>query len=500
MCSPRPGGQLPIRSDIALGARAATRFAGRRDVPDVLGFADYADHPDLTLQAVHARILADTLFVDHRGFPLPKADGGTRGLTVISPIAEFALRTYVGRCAAAISAAVDEGHVLNGLIRRPGPGWFSADFKQQIRLRRQLQRLYYDNETTQAVGFLDVERFFPNCRHDWLGNELEALAAPVGAASVLVDMLSMLFQSGVGLPIGFEGSGPLANLFLRPLDEALFAARLPFVRWTDDVDVFLPDASAGSKLLELAEERLAAAHLRLNDNKSDVLEKGDAAEQRLLDPARDSILGGDAVENVKSRLDLHLWMKDLGETEELPAGHFRSFIGFLRAERDPGAIEYLAQTQSWIDREPRAVSDYLAALGSDADARQHLDPDLLLDLAVGRLPDRHTEAGQLHLLRALTEYRVDRSRSSRLLDFATRAEIALNHPVLGAWAVRAWSASQGWSRAAAQNVIEAYGYNDYRRAALIGFADRRPADARALHALARADPELAPAVAFALAA
>jgi hypothetical protein len=36
------GGHPPVRSDITLGVRAATDFAGRRDLPDVVAFADYA--------------------------------------------------------------------------------------------------------------------------------------------------------------------------------------------------------------------------------------------------------------------------------------------------------------------------------------------------------------------------------------------------------------------------------------------------------------------------
>jgi hypothetical protein len=95
------------------------------------------------------------MFMDQRRFPLPKADGRTRGLTVISPVAELALRTYVGRCSAPLAAAVDERRILNGLVRSPGPGWFSADFKEQNRIRRDLQRTYYEADSTRAVAFLD---------------------------------------------------------------------------------------------------------------------------------------------------------------------------------------------------------------------------------------------------------------------------------------------------------------------------------------------------------
>lgn len=491
---------MPIRSDVAVGARAAMKFAALRDVPDVLGFEDYALRPDLTADVVRQRISEDTLFVDHLRFPLPKADGQHRGLTVLSPVAELALRTYVGRCSASVQAAVDESHVLNGLIRRPGPGWFSADFKDQHRLRRALQRQYYDAESTQAVGFLDVKSFFPNCRHDWLSMKLHELRAPTGAAEVLVAMLSRLFPSGKGLPIGFEGSGALANLFLLPLDAALVAESLSFVRWTDDVDVFLPDPERASALLDLAAAALRSAHLQLNDSKSSVMPKGPAAEHRLLDPARDSVLVGDAIDNVKSRLDVEVGLKEWGAEGDLPPAHVRSYLGILRSEADAGALEYLAEFPDWVDREPRSVGDYLAELNNHADARSALDLGWLLDRAIGRTPTPTTEAGQLHMCRVLAGYRLDEARGGRLLDFAMRSDILLRHPVLGAWAVRAWSASQSWNKASAMDVVDAVQRLDYRRAAIAGFATRKPSRPAVLRERARLDPEVAPAVEFALVA
>jgi len=122
-----------------LGVKAAIDLACHRDVPDVLGFEDYAAAPTITYQLVRDRLTRGSLFVDHKLFPLPKQTPGTvRTLTVLNPLDEMALRTYVGRCSAAVASAVHEERVLNGLIRRPGPAWFSADFREQSRKRRQL--------------------------------------------------------------------------------------------------------------------------------------------------------------------------------------------------------------------------------------------------------------------------------------------------------------------------------------------------------------------------
>lgn len=480
---------------------AARDFASRRDVPDVLGFQDYASDPGATYDLVRRRLADDALFLDKQRFPLPKASGGTRGLTVMNPVDEFALRAYVGRCSAAILCATYCDRVLNGVIRRPGPGWFSADFREQSRRRRELQRTFYEDDRTEAVGFFDVKDFFKSCRHDQLVERLLDSGAPAGATYRLAKLLNVLFPSGAGLPIGFEGSGPLANLFLDPCDRALVDLGVEFVRWTDDLDVFLTNLDQWSEVHATVLDRLAGVGLEPNNSKVDVIEKGPAAEQRLLDPGRDSIFEGDALENAVGKLNAELWMRDWGFAEEMPPAHLRSCLGFLRSRANPDAVTYLMETPSSLDREPRSVGDYLAAVAGDPAARRTLDQDWLLDRAVGREPSALTAAGQLHMCRVLAEIRVDKARAKRLLDFAHEDTVLRNYPALGGWAVRAWSASRGWRSAACVDVIQTVGHLSYGRAAVAGFAGHSAAgDGARLGALAGQRPELAPAVSLALAA
>ena len=288
-------------------------------MPDVLGFADFAFDRERTYHLVRSRLRADCLFVDFAQFPLPKGNGaGVRSVGVLNPLDELAMRTYVGRCSHAIANGTYEERVLNGLIRRPGPGWFSADFRTQIRRRRDLQRRLYEHIQTSAVGFFDVKDFFRSCRHDQLHALLLDVGAPAGAARVLVGMLGGMFPSGVGLPVGFEGSAPLANLFLGPLDRALLEARTEFVRWTDDIDVFLTDASDWPRVFELVVRALTLVGLSLNPDKTMMLEKGAAAESKLLDPGRDSLFDDDAVANIRAKLGLETWLREFDLVEDLP--------------------------------------------------------------------------------------------------------------------------------------------------------------------------------------
>lgn len=495
------GAQPPVRSDITLGVIAAREFAARRDVPDVLGFEDYAGDPAATYDLVRDRLADDALFLDKQLFPLPKPTGGARGLTVMNPVDEFALRAYVGRCSSAVVAATYSDRVLNGLIRRPGPAWFSADFREQSRRRRELQSMLYEDDRTEAVGFFDVKDFFKSCSHHHLVELLWKAGAPKGATDRLAEMLRVLFPSGTGLPIGFEGSGPLANLFLDPTDRALLDVGVEFVRWTDDLDVFLTGLDQWPAVHDIVLDRLANVGLEPNNSKVTVLEKGPDAEQRLLDPGRDSIFEGDALENAVAKLNAELWMRDWGFSEEMPPAHFRSCLGLLRSRNSADAVSYLMETPSWIDREPRSVGDYLAAIASEPSTRGAIDQDWLIECAVGRDPSTLTAAGQLHVCRALAELRVDKVRAKRLLDFAHDGTVLRQFPALGGWAVRAWSASGGWRPGTCMDLVHAVGHLSYGRAAVAGFAGHVPAsDGVRLNALARQRPELAPAVRFALAA
>jgi hypothetical protein len=142
----------------------------------------------------------------------------------------------------------------------------------------------------------------------------------------------------------------------------------------------------------------------------------------------------------------------------------------------------------------------LSELNNHADARAVLDPDWLLERAIGRTPTPATEAGQLHMCRVLAGYRLDEARGGRLLDFAMAPDTLLRHPVLGAWAIRAWSASQNWTKSSAMDVMDAVQHPDYRRATVVGFASRKPSNPAALLDRARFDPTLGPAIELALAA
>ena len=154
-------------------------------------------------------------------FPLPKSDGGTRALTVLNRFDEIRLRAHVGRLepsrepsmrvTSSMAWFVDPGQAGQLLTSSPNTA-FGDNCAGDA-----------DDDRTAGVGFIDVKSFFGECAHETAERLMLGAGAPAGAVAVIVEALRTIFPGGRGLPIGFEGSGPIANLFLARLDEELAA-------------------------------------------------------------------------------------------------------------------------------------------------------------------------------------------------------------------------------------------------------------------------------------
>jgi hypothetical protein len=500
LISDNPGGQALVRSDVTAGVAAAVNFAERRDLPDVLGLADLAHDAGTTYRTVKKRMRTEVAFLDATTFPLPKGDANdVRPMTVMNPYDEIAMRGYVGRCSDAIRKATDGRSVLNGVIDRTGPAWRTLPFAGQYKRRMALREEYYERASTGAVGFFDAKEFFPSCDHETAGSLLHAAGAPAGAVDVLTGMFGTIFPKGKGLPMGVEGSGPIANLFFGGVDRELAARGIPFIRWTDDLDTFLPDISDWDEIYEMVSDRLGAVGIALNTSplKTGVEAKGSAAHARLFDPSRDSVFcDEDPVAAAERGFEADMMMEEFfGFTDEPPAYAFRNRLRGLRRKPSPGALDFLKARPYWLYREPRAVGDYLKVIAGNPHTRSEIDLDWLMNVAVGRAPTIHTAAGQLNACRALAAYKVDKVKAKALHDFAWDQARDGRFMALGAWAVRAWSESQGWKRSQATDLIHRIDDHGYRRAAAMGFTRMSSGDqAKHLAPIVRRHPEIEPVV------
>lgn len=468
------GGAPPIASDISLGVGPAALYTFQRDIPDVLGYADFVKDPGVTFSTIRSRIADGTILNDAETIPLLKTNGrDTRSVTVMNGLDDLTLRTYAGRCSAAIQASTDDTRVFNGLIVQPGPGWRCASFKDQHRQRRNLQAALYADPEVEAVGFFDVKNFFGACGHSVTGSLLDAAGAPPGAIATLIGLLGCLSPDGVGLPVGFEGSGPIANLFFREVDRKLTEAEIPFSRWTDDLDTFLRGLGDWNPVHSLVSGGMAWVGHALNE-KVELLPKGADAFRRLLDPGRDSMFGGeDPVEHAEGVLNGE--MKIPANSYELQMSPSR-FRGVLRAlGRGPSAsgTSFLEERPMWFNREPKATADYLIGVFNNKKTRKALDLDWLMDQAVGTAPDDASAARQLHAARVLSVCRVGKNRGQALKDFASDRASDRTYMAVGAWATRAWAQSRAWKVQQALHLIEEADHDAFGRAALSGITRMR---------------------------
>lgn len=493
------GRRAPVMREIAFALGPAATYALSRDIPDVLGLADYVGAVEETLALVQRRVRAGLVGTEMAMFPLVKADPTTtRGLTVLDPLDDLALRVLVGRCSHAIAAVTDEAHVLNGVIRNPGPGWTTASYRAQHRRRRELQHAHVSATSTKAVGFFDIKNFFPSCGQELVCRMLHDAGAPVGAVDVLGETFARMFDgSGQGLPIGFEGSGPIANLMLRPMDAAIGASGRPYIRWTDDVEVFIQNRTEWTMIVEAAQEAVSSVGLSFNLDKTKALPVGGEAEAHLFDPTRDSIFNSDdPVTEIAGEFGWAAMWKTFGSSGDMPPGRFRAFLGKLARVHDPGALEFLAAYPLWINREPRPVADYLIALMRHSPTMSLVDRDWLVELATVDTVRRTTAAGQLHLFRALATVPVGRDHGKKFLDFATDHRRINRYGELAAWAMRAWSQSDHWNPTDALDLVSAYRPASLRRAALAGFIRKPPGRSKVsgLRRRAALDDSLGPVV------
>ncbi len=111
-------------------------------------------------------------------------------------------------------------------------------------------------EGLQWVVTADIQKCFDTVDHEVL---LRTLGARVHDRRVLrlvhrwlendIEELAELFGNDVGVPQGALLSPLLANIYLDPLDRHLTAARLPFVRYADDLLIFTPSRDAAAEAL-----------------------------------------------------------------------------------------------------------------------------------------------------------------------------------------------------------------------------------------------------------
>lgn len=135
----------------------------------------------------------------------------------------------------------------------------------------------YIQEGRRVVVDVDLEKFFDRVNHDVLMGKLEkrigdkrmlGLIRRYLEAGVMAD--GVVCERYEGTPQGGPLSPLLANVLLDEVDKELEKRSLAFVRYADDLNVYVRSKRAGEDALQLLKRLYGKLRLRINESKSAV--------------------------------------------------------------------------------------------------------------------------------------------------------------------------------------------------------------------------------------
>ena len=215
-------------------------------------------------EAVRAKLLDGT----YRPMPvreqeIPKSDGGVRKLgipTVLDRLVQQAILQV-------LQPMFDPTFSQHSHGFRPGRSAHDAVCEAQR----------YIQNGCRVVVDVDLEKFFDRVNHDVLMGKLEKR---IGDKRML-GLIRRYLEAGVmangvvrerdeGTPQGGPLSPLLANVLLDEVDKELEKRGLAFVRYADDLNVYVRSKRAGGDALQLLKRLYGQLRLRINEAKSAV--------------------------------------------------------------------------------------------------------------------------------------------------------------------------------------------------------------------------------------
>ena len=177
--------------------------------------------------------------------------------------------------------------VLETAVARILMPLFEAEFEDcsfAYRTGRSVEQAVNRVMQLRAQGYLwvvdaDIYAFFDEINHDLLMLEVGKLVKDEGILKLIRHWLKadivdgkQRFRLHKGVPQGSPISPLLSNLYLDHLDEMLLENSLRLVRFADDFLVLCKDRARAEEALELTEEVLKDLRLKINDEKTRVVD------------------------------------------------------------------------------------------------------------------------------------------------------------------------------------------------------------------------------------
>jgi group II intron reverse transcriptase/maturase len=187
---------------------------------------------------------------------IPKQSGGVRTLgipTTLDRLIQQALLQILQRY-------IDKSFNANSFGFRP-----KKSAHQAIEKARRIIA-----EGKEVMIDLDIEKFFDRVNHDRLMSKLRSMIKD----QRVLDLIRKYLNSGLtdqGVPQGGPLSPLLANIYLDELDKELTKRKLSFVRYADDLMVFVKTNRAANRVASRIKEYLnKKLKLQINEAKSGI--------------------------------------------------------------------------------------------------------------------------------------------------------------------------------------------------------------------------------------
>jgi group II intron reverse transcriptase/maturase len=284
---------------------------------------------------------------------IPKSGGGTRQLGIPTALDRFIQQSILQ----VLQPMCDPTFSEHSHGFRPGRSAHDAVCEAQG----------YVREGKRIVVDVDLEKFFDHVNHDVLMGRLAkriedrrmlGLIRRYLQAGVMADGVAM--ERHEGTPQGGPLSPLLANVLLDEVDKELERRGLSFVRYADDLNVYVRSKRAGEDAMRTLRRLYARLRLRINEAKSAV---GRAVQRKLLGYAFWIAPGGSVKRRVapKALEALHQRIREItarsgGRSMAEIATKLRGYLcGWKEYFRLADTPRVFARLDQWIRRRLRAV-------------------------------------------------------------------------------------------------------------------------------------------------
>ena len=306
-------------------------------------------------------------------------------------------RALVGRVVKETDSSLGSEVTSARLLRSP-PGWIATSGGSADQQRRSEALAFIDSSRFRGLGLLDVRNYYPSIDLGILAEQLLA-TSDGSAARTLTEFLSSFRDFDiVGLPVGFEASGPLGSFHLASVDHALRESGLRFTRHTDDFRLFMDDRSTWDTAKAIIEDGLHGLGLELHPRKTKNIGTEACATRQVSDCEIERVfrlLDSDQPQGVAA---LHTML--IGATEESTRNPRRArFAANQLASRSHCKVfnRVLSNSSEAISIAPRE----LGRLGAVAAIQGKLDPDLAMEKVLLLISKGDRDGEAYWLLRAL---------------------------------------------------------------------------------------------------